>query len=393
MDKELKTDWTVGDICNGFTYDKNEGKGLYGLNGDLIIQPEYQRCYIYGDSGKDVSVIESLLAGYPLGLFYFAKTKEGKLEVLDGQQRITSFGRFVTDKDSFYVKDSNGELQTFPGLSEDERNKILNTKIIAYVCEGTPTEVQKWFDKINIAGVPLKKQELRNAIYHGSFVTLARKYFSNSLTGDVDMWKTYIKGDVKRQDFLEVALKWISENQGKSIEQYMADHRNDNDINEIRNYFDSVISWINGLFNYTDKEIQGLDWGTFYREYHNIPYNKVAINNRVNELMEDEYVRNKKGIFEYLLGNEEHPELLDIRIFEESTKRTVYERQTREAKKKGVSNCPLCVTSNTLSEQTKIYPIKQMDADHVTAWSKGGATNIDNCQMLCIKHNRSKGNK
>ena len=390
MDTTLETNWTVADICKGFTFDKNEGKGLYGLGGKLIIQPEYQRSYIYDKDGKDVDVINSLLNGYPLGLLYFVKNKNGMYEVLDGQQRITSFGRFVNMTYKFAIKDPSGKPQYFDSLSPEEQDKILKTKLTIYVCEGTSKEIQEWFAKINMIGIPLTPQELRNAAYHGSFVTLARKEFSNSQNTNMNKWKVYIKGNEKRQEILEVALKWVSDNK---IDNYLAEHRNDDNINELKSHFDSVIDWVSNLFNYTGKEMQGLDWGVFYKEHHNKPYNKESINKRVNELMEDECVRNKKGIFEYLLGNEEHPELLDIRIFEESTKRTVYERQTREAKEKGVSNCPLCATSNTPSEQTKIYPIKQMDADHVTAWSKGGATNIDNCQMLCIKHNRSKGNK
>ena len=205
MNKELITTWTVKDLCAGFAFDKNEGKGLYGLNGKLIIQPEYQRNYIYDKGGKDVEVIRSLLKGYPLGLIYFVKNSDGKYEVLDGQQRITSFGRFVNSTYPFAVPDENDNPRYFDSLNPEEQEKILNTELTIYVCEGTSQEIQEWFEKINIAGEKLTPQELRNAAYHGPFVTLARKVYSNSSNANMNKWLTYIKGDPKRQEVLEKA--------------------------------------------------------------------------------------------------------------------------------------------------------------------------------------------
>ena len=389
MEKTLVTTWTVKDICDGFTFDKNEGKGLFGLNGQLIIQPEYQRNYIYDKNGRDMDVIKSLLQGYPLGLLYFVKNSDGMFEVLDGQQRITSFGRFVKTTYPFAVPDSDGNPRYFDSLSEEERSRILSTPLTVYVCEGTSKEIQTWFEKINIVGAPLTRQELRNAAYHGSFVTLARKVFSNSSNANMNKWLTYIKGDPKRQEVLEVALHWVSNG---DIDNYMAQHRSDTNIDELKNQFDSVIYWVGSLFEYTDKEVRGLDWGEYYRKYHNNAYNHAYLNNRVEELMADPCVKNKKGIFEYLLDGETKPQLLDIRVFEDSTKRSVYQQQTSDARKRGVSNCPLCAIGHD-GNAKKIWDIKSMDADHVSAWSTGGTTDISNCQMLCITHNRAKGNR
>ena len=265
MKKQLVTELTGGDICKGFSFDKNEGKGLFGMNGQLIIQPEYQRNYIYDKKGQDVAVIDSLLRGYPLGLLYFVKNTDGKLEVLDGQQRITSFGRFVNTTYPFAVNDINGNPRYFDSLSPEEQKLIIETPLTIYICEGSSQEIQEWFEKINIVGEKLTLQELRNAAYHGPFVSLARKTFSNSANANMNKWLTYINADPKRQGVLEVALDWVSDGH---IEEYMAAHRSDDNIEEIKNHFDSVIDWVSSLFDYTDKEVRGLSWGKFYRKYH-----------------------------------------------------------------------------------------------------------------------------
>ena len=364
-----------------------EGKGLFGLNGQLTIQPEYQRNYIYNDGKKDVAVIDSVLKGYPLGLIYFNKTDDDRLEVLDGQQRITTLGRFVTEK--FAIKDANGMEQNFSSLPQDKIDRINNTELLVYVCEGTESEIKEWFKTINIAGVPLVQQELLNAIYSGTFVTEAKKVFSNSQNANVNMWSAYIKGNVKRQDFLERALDWVSK--GK-IERYMAAHRNDKDIKQLETYFNSVITWADSVFTNVRKEMCGLEWGRLYETYHNNPYNPKKIEADVNRLYADAYVTNKKGIFEYVLGGCSDIRLLEIRIFDNNIKNTVYANQTTVAKAKGISNCPLCSIGNN-ANKTKIWKLNEMDADHVTAWSKGGGTTIANCEMLCITHNRAKGNR
>lgn len=389
MKKTLITDWTVGDICEGFAFDKNEGKGLFGLNGQLIIQPEYQRNYIYDKDGKDVEVIKSLLKGYPLGLIYFVKNNDGIYEVLDGQQRITSFGRFVNTTYPFAVNDSAGNPRYFDSLSPEERKLIKDTKLTIYICEGTSSEIKEWFEKINIVGVPLSRQELRNAAYHGSFVNLSRKIYSNSSNANMNKWQTYIKGDPKRQEILEVALDWVSNHK---IDDYMSQHCHDTNINELINNFDSVIDWISSIFDYTDKEVRGLPWGDFYRNYHNNSYNKNYVTNRVNQLMSDPFVHDKKGIFEFILSGEQETQLLDVRVFDDSIKRTVFEQQTKSALQNSKSNCSLCACGHS-SNSKKIWKLHEMDADHVSAWSKGGSTDISNCEMLCKTHNRAKGNR
>lgn len=387
MNTALKTEITVADICEGFVYNEYEGKGLFGLSGKLVIQPEYQRNYIYADGKKDVAVIDSLLKGYPLGLIYFVKVSEDKFEVLDGQQRITSFGRFVTGK--FPIIGADGVPHYFGGLAENLQRKILGAKLTIYECQGEESEIKEWFKTINIAGVPLNEQELSNAIHSGPFVTKAKEEFSNSQNANIQKWSAYISGDVKRQDYLRAALNWVSKGH---IDDYMSRHRYDNNITELKTYFTSVIDWVSSVFSDVESEMRGLDWGNLYERYHSNSYNPQEVHKKVQELYSDFYVKNRKGVFEYILGGCTDTKLLDVRIFDDVTKKTVYTKQTTEAQETGKSNCPLCAMGND-NNSTRIYKLSEMDADHVTAWSNGGATDIENCTMLCKTHNRAKGNK
>ena len=386
METNLKT-YTVGEVCEGFVYNELEGKGLYGLAGRLTIQPEYQRNYIYADGKKDVAVVQSALHRYPLGILYFNKTGDDRWEVLDGQQRITSLGRFVTGK--FGILDDNGIPQYFSSLSNVLQHRILETPLLVYECEGTEDEIRKWFETVNIAGVPLNRQELLNAVYSGEFVTLAKQEFSNSQNANIQKWSHFITGAVNRQDYLERALEWVSRD---NVKEYMSQHRHDTNIDELKRYFNSVIDWIASVFTDVENEMRGLEWGRLYETYHNNPYNPTEVSQLVNQFYGDPYVKNRKGVFEYILGGQTDKKLLDVRIFDEATKRAVYRRQTLEATEKGISNCPHCAMGHE-ANRTKIWKQTEMDADHVSAWSKGGATSIENCQMLCKTHNRAKGNR
>ena len=243
MDTRLETKLTIEDICNGFVYNSIENKGLYGWSGKLTIQPEYQRNYIYADGKKDVAVIDSLLKGYPIGLLYFVKVADDKYEVLDGQQRITSIGRYLTGK--FAILDENDIPHYFDSLPDDKKKLLKETKLTIYICEGTESEIKEWFKTINIQGIPLNEQELLNSIYSGPFVTKAKEVFSNTRNSNINKWSAYIKGEANRQDFLSTALEWVSKGEK---EKYMSAHRFDTKIDELTNYFDSVIDWVSSVF-------------------------------------------------------------------------------------------------------------------------------------------------
>lgn len=388
----MKTDlrhYTVEKVVEGFVYSELEAKGLFGLDGGLVIQPEYQRNYIYNDGKRDVAVINSLLDGYPLGLIYLNDNGE-HLEVLDGQQRITSIGRFVTGK--FAIK-RDGKEQTFSSLPADQQSRIMESELLVYVCTGTETEIKAWFETVNIAGVPLNDQELRNAIYSGPFVTAARAEYSNSGNALQQKWSAYIKGNPKRQEVLEEALRWVASSNNETIDAYMAKHRHDAGISELKKYFTTVIDWVDSVFvSSPDKAMRGLDWGRLYETYHNNSYKSSKIDVDLQELLADPAVRDKKGIYEYLLDNKSDTRLLNVRIFDDTTKATAYDRQTKKARADGTSNCPLCAVGDN-ANKARIYKASEMEADHVTAWSRGGATTLDNCEMLCVTHNRAKGNR
>ena len=269
------------------------------------------------------------------------------------------------------------------------QKKILNTPLTIYECVGEESEIKEWFKTINIVGVPLNDQEFLNAIYSGPFVTRAKEEFSNSQNSNIQKWRSYISGSVDRQEYLECALDWASK--GK-IEHYMAKHRYDTNIKSLKNYFTSVIDWVSTVFSDVPTEMRGICWGRLYETYMKQPYNPKKVSEKVKELLSDDYVTCRKGVFEFILGGCEHPRLLEVRVFDEPTKKSTYVKQTTAAQKKRVSNCPLCV-HGPKSNKKRIWTLAEMDADHVTAWSNGGASDRSNCELLCRTHNQSKGNR
>ena len=394
MKTTLRTDTTVADLCHGFVYNKLEGKGLFGLGGKLTIQPEYQRNYLYADGGgkREMAVVESILKGYPLGLIYFNKVAAEKFEVLDGQQRITSIGRFVTGK---FAVMANGNPMYFESLPADQQAKIRESKLLIYEGEGTETEIKQWFETINLAGVPLNPQELLNAIYSGPFVTLAKVEFSNSQNANILKWSAYVKGSANRQEFLERALDWVSwskDQSDKRVGNYMSAHRNDTNIQELKTYFNSVIDWVSTVFADVLPEMKGLEWGRLYEEHHGKSYDPAEISKKVKKLAADDAVTSRKGIFEFLLGGSVDTRFLEVRVFDKKVARAAYEKQSQAVAGKRKSNCPLCAVGHGASN-ARIYKFEEMDADHVAAWSKGGDSSAKNCQMLCVTHNRAKGNR
>ena len=379
--------YSVAELTKGFVYSTDEGKGLYGLAGRLTIQPEYQRNYIYNDGKRDAAVVETVLAALPLGLLYFVE-RNGQLEVLDGQQRITSIARYVG---GYFSVEIDGLPHFFGNLDAETQQQILDAEMLAYVCDGTESEVKAWFRTINMVGVPLNAQELLNATYSGPFVTAARRVFSNSVGAGRMTWSNYIKGAANRQDYLATALKWVAAKEGMSVDDYMGAHQHDTAITGLQRHFDSVLGWVKGTFTETYKEMAGLDWGRLYLEYGSTPYDAEVVAARVKALLSDEAVTAPKGVWEYVLSGEatDKAPLLKVRLFDARTRRRVYERQTEAAKAAGTSNCQHC----TLAGRTDTHSFAKMEADHVTAWSRGGDTSEDNCAMLCKPHNAAKGNK
>lgn len=351
----------IRDVVNGYVDSAENGVTAYG--GRLNVRPAFQREFIYKDKQRD-EVVNTIRKGFPLNVMYWVKSDDGNYEVLDGQQRTISFCQY-------YEGDFSIDHRGFDNLTEEEKNQFLDYKLMIYICEGKDKEKLDWFKIINIAGVQLTDQELRNAIYTGPWLSEAKRYFSKSSCPAYQIAENYMKGSTIRQDYLETALKWISARDGIEIEDYMAAHQHDTNCNELWLYFQSVINWVKVLFPNYRKEMKGLDWGIYYNQHKDQNYDPATMEKQIVKLMEDDDVTKKSGIYKYLLdGQEKH---LSIRAFTMSMKRAAYERQ------KGI--CPMC---------HKHYEIDEMQADHITPWSKGGRTTADNCQMLCAEDNRRK---
>lgn len=353
----------VRDVAAG--YEDSAESGCVGYGGKLNIRPAFQREFIYKDRQRD-AVINTVRKGFPLNTMYWTVRDDGGYEMLDGQQRTISICQYI--QGDFSINHLG-----FSNLTAEEQAQILDYKLMIYVCEGSDREKLDWFKIINIAGEQLTAQELRNAIYTGEWLTEAKRHFSKTGCPAYQIAEPYIKGQTIRQEYLETALKWISDRDGCEIEDYMAKHQHDTNCNELWLYFQSVIAWVQALFPVYRREMKGLDWGLYYNRYKDGQYDPKRMEQRIVELMEDDDVTNHKGIYEYLIdGQEKH---LSIRTFTPRMARAAYERQ------KGI--CPMC---------GKHYDLKEMQADHITPWSKGGRTTADNCQMLCADCNRRKSN-
>jgi hypothetical protein len=354
---------SVRDLVAGYKDSADEGVVAYG--GRLDVRPKYQREFIYKDDKRN-AVINTVRKGFPLNVMYWVVKDDGNYEVLDGQQRTISICQYVEGDFSINEK-------YFHTLTNDEQEQILNYQLTVYFCKGTDSEKLEWFNTINIAGEELKPQELRNAVYTGEWLTDAKRHFSKNGCAAYLLSEKYVKVVVNRQELLELALKWIGAKTGTSIEQYMADHQHDTNASELWLYFQSVINWVQTIFPQYRKEMKGLPWGPIYNTYKDMHLDTKKLNEEVDKLMADEDVTKKSGIYQFVLDRKESH--LQIREFTQRDIRTAYEKQ------KGI--CPMC---------GKHFEITEMQADHITPWSKGGKTIPENCQMLCADCNRKKSN-
>jgi len=352
---------TVRELVEGF--EDNEEAGIVGFNGKLDIRPPYQREFIYKDKQRE-AVIDTIRQDFPLNIMYWALKEDGSYEVIDGQQRTISICQFV-EGDFAYM------MRYFHNLENDEQEQILNYKLMVYICSGTESEKLKWFKTINIAGEKLTEQELRNAVYSGSWVSDAKKYFSKNGCVAYKIGSDYLNGSPIRQDYLETVIDWVSNG---NIEIYMANHQNDPQASALWRYFQDVISWVEATFTKKRKYMKGVNWGELYNKYKDEMYDPKKIEEETARLILDDDVSKKSGIYPYILTRKE--KYLSIRAFTDAIKQKVYELQ------KGI-----CV------ECKDTFEINQMEADHITPWHEGGKTNEENCQMLCKECNRRKSGK
>ena len=356
---------TIGELVEGYADNSATEEGVVGYGGRLNIRPKYQREFVYDDKKRN-AVMESVWKGFPLNVMYWVRAADDHYELLDGQQRTISICQFVQGD---YIMKLDGTLTNFDGLSKEHKARILGYPLRVYVCDGTEDEQIDWFKIINIAGERLTEQEMRNAIYNGPWITHAKQRFSKTNCVAYQLGHDYMKGSPIRQDYLETALRWIS---GGHIEEYMVAHRHDENSDELWQYFQAVIHWVESHFTEKRKEMQGVAWGDMYARHRDDPYQESHLRAKVRRLMQDGEIDNKRGIYWYVMdGDERH---LHLRTFDQKTRREAYERQ------KGI--CPHC---------GKHFELGEMDADHITPWSKGGLTERENCQMLCKECNLRKG--
>ncbi|MBR1810018.1 MAG: DUF262 domain-containing protein [Paludibacteraceae bacterium] len=384
---------SVRELCASYQDLSIQEEGIIGYGGRLNIRPKYQREFVY-DEKKRNAVMDTVWQGFPLNVMYWVKidksqkSKEKSLisleemkhtglstieyELLDGQQRTISICSFIAGE---YMMLFDGNLLGFNNMTEEQQNRILDYRLQVYICEGTDEEKLRWFQTINIAGEKLTDQEIRNAIYSGSWVTQAKRRFSKTGCVAYKIGSDFMNGSPIRQDYFETALRWIGDKQGVSIEQYMARHQHDTDADELWQYYQDVIHWTEKLFGRKyKKEMKGVQWGLLYNQYRDTTLTATAIGEEVARLMRDSDVQKKSGIFHYIFDHDIRH--LGIRAFDDNTKREVYERQG------GI--CPIC---------GKHFEIEQMEADHITPWVEGGRTIAANCQMLCRECNRRKSAK
>ncbi|MBZ7987762.1 HNH endonuclease family protein [Campylobacter canadensis] len=355
----------IRDIIKGYV--NNNEDGVKGYDGKLNIRPKYQREFVYKDKQRN-AVIETIFKGFPLNVMYWVKNSDNNYEVLDGQQRTISFCSYVNG-------DFSIEEKYFHNLTKDLQEKFLDYELFIYICEGEDSEKLDWFRIINIAGEKLTEQELRNAVYSGEWLIDAKQYFSKTSCPAYQTAEKYLKGSAIRQEYLETAIKWISDKEGISIEEYMAKHQHDKSASELWLYFQEVINWVQAMFIKYRKEQKGLDWGILYNKYKDsLKYSPKELEEIISKLMKDDDVTNKSGIYEYILSGKE--KFLSIRKFSDNIKSECYEEQ------KG--KCAIC---------KKDFEINKMEADHKKPWSDGGKTIKENCQMLCKDCNREKSNK
>lgn len=361
MKIELK-EISVKDLANGF--EDNAENGVIGFGGKLDIRPPYQREFIYKDKQRD-AVIDTITKEYPLNVMYWAVREDGTFEVIDGQQRTISICQYING-------DFSNMFRYFDNLKDDEKEHILNYKLMVYVCSGSESEKLQWFKTINIAGEKLTLQELRNAVYTGSWVADAKRYFSKSGCPGSQIGSDYLTGSPIRQEYFETAIEWISNG---NIEVYMSKHQHDPNASALWRYFQDVISWVDATFTVKRKKfMKGIGWGFLYNKYNEVVYDTKAIEEETAKLIADDDVEKKSGIYAYILTRDER--LLGIRTFSDSVKQKVYEKQ------KG--NCIICGVH---------FDISEMEGDHITPWHEGGKTIEVNCQMLCKDDNRRKSGK
>ena len=367
---------TIREIFEGYENDEESGR-VVAFGGKLNVRPAYQREFVY-DNKQRVAVMDTILRGFPLNVMYWSDNGDGTYEMIDGQQRTLSFCEWLSGNFSVHANPNSPNSVYYSHSSTIYTERVLNYKLMVYICKGTDEEKLEWFKVINIAGEKLNDQELRNAVYTGPWLSDAKQFFSKSKCIAYQIGEKYMNGTPIRQDYLETVLHWLSFSQKESIEQFMARHQQITHATPLKQYYKNMIDWIKFTFPNYRKIMKGVEWGLLYNEFGMRPYDPNALEEEITLLLQDEDITRQKGIYEYLLSGKTREKALSIRQFSENDKRRMYERQ------KGI--CPMCEKEG----KHKKYELSEMHADHKIPWSRGGHTTLDNGWLLCRKHNLEK---
>jgi hypothetical protein len=353
------------------SYQDDPDKGVLGYGGRLDIRPPYQREFRYDEKQKR-AVIDTIMKGFPLNIMYWSVVGDDKYEMIDGQQRTLSICEFYSH--DFNIVDPTRGTLYYGTLTDEEHEQFLDYELTVYFCEGTDKEKLDWFRVINIAGEKLLDQELLNAVYVGPFVSDARRHFSKNMCPAYRVGSDYMSGNPIEQAYLAKILEWDARRAGLKVDEYLAKHQFDANANQLWAYYNQIITWVKSTFPHYRREMKGLDWGAMYDEFGSNVYDVNALEERIHNLMEDDEIMRKSGIYRYVLSGDLRD--LSFRTFDNKQKRQAYERQ------KGI--CCHC---------HKHFELEEMEADHITPWKEGGTTVAENCQMLCRECNRIKGAK
>ena len=385
---------TIRDLVDGY-FENTKTNQVVAFGGKLNVRPPYQREFVY-ERDKQEAVINTVLSGYPLNVMYWAKNGDD-FELMDGQQRSICLCKYYKGQYSVFVESAGKQTpKSFDRLTVSEREKFLNYPLTVYICDGDDKEKLDWFQVINIAGVRLTPQEMRNAIYNGSWVTDAKRYFSRidgegfKSEGHVSNgheYGDYLNVDgggkseketsVVRQKLLEIVLTWAVDAYNRkygrkiSIEDYMNKHQNDPDAKELWRYYEDVMEWVKTTFSTYRSDMKGVEWGILYNKYYGrTPADAGNMTNDIFASASDE-ISNPKGVYEAVLAKD--IKFIHARAFDKKDKHWKYLQQG------GI--CPYC---------HKHFEESEMQGDHIKPWSKGGLTERENLQMLCAECNVKK---
>ena len=377
----------IRDLVKGYVNETETDieSGVYAFDGKLCIRPEYQRSFVY-NAKEESLVIDTILKGRPINIFYWEDNHDGTYNCMDGQQRFISICKFA-NHDSSYIGDAiegctRIYIDRLQRIDPEAYEAFMDYELMVYVCDGPHSEILRWFKTINIAGKPLTEQEMRNTSYPGEWLTDAKRHFSKANPDSTakcpaeKIGGAFTNKNANRQELLEQVLLWITdptedEDEEEAICNYMEEHSHDKDASELWDYFQNVIEWAKDIFPTITKftGFKSTNWGHLYNLYSENEYDAEEMCMILNKLIaakaNGELISvTGKNMVEYCFSRDES--LFKHRLFNENQKLALYNKQD--------FRCADC---------GKHYELEQLHAHHIKSWWDGGRTDTDNGVLLC----------